>query len=180
MNTAKQAGQNTRDLAQKIARQMAEEPLEILKDAGTQVAGVEAGKPQENYPQNQDSGDTAKITGQEGELADKAKSARRMEALNREIRDIHKQDLFNDLQRKISQGVDIPVADYSELSMEQKQVLKAQMEAYKNQSEKIQNESAFREIPVVRSRPSRRFGAGQKQEAEKQQTRVEKPVPPSG
>ena len=129
MNTAKQAGQNTRDLAQKIARQMSGEPLEILKDAGSQVAGVETQIPRENHPQNQNPGDQAKITGRENEQADKAKSARRMEALNREIKDIHKQDLFNDLQGKISQGVDVPIADYFELSMEQKQVLMDQMEA---------------------------------------------------
>jgi len=63
MNTAKQAGQNTRDLAQKIARQMSGEPLEILKDAGSQVAGVETQIPRENHPQNQNPGDQAKITG---------------------------------------------------------------------------------------------------------------------
>lgn len=180
MNTAKQVGQTARDLAQKIARQMAREPLEVVKNAGSQVAGVEMQKPQENPSQNQNSEAQAKIVQQQNELQDKAKSGRRMGALEQELKDIHKQDLFKDLQNKIAQGIEVPVADYTELSMEQKQVLKAQMEAYQNQRLKIKNQNASVEAPAIHSKPSRRFGAGQKQEAERQQTRVEKPVPPSG
>jgi hypothetical protein len=41
-NTAQKTGQNTRDLAQKIARQMAQEPSEIIKTAGEQIIGQEA------------------------------------------------------------------------------------------------------------------------------------------
>ena len=180
MNTAKQVGQDASALTQKIARQAAAEPLEILKDAQGQISGAtEIGAQKEQY-QSQDSGDQAKIVQNQNELQDKARSARRMEALNQEIRDIHKQDLFNDLQGKISQGEEIPVADYPELSMEQKQVLKAQAEAYQNRKEDVEKQNTFIDIPAIHSKPSRRFGAGQKQEAERQQTRVEKPVPPSG
>jgi hypothetical protein len=103
-----------------------------------------------------------------------------MEALNRELSDIHKQDLFKDLQAKISQGTIVPLEDYPELSMEQKQVLKAQMEAVRTSRRQDAQASKQLEVPAIHSKPSRRFGAGQKQEAEKQQTRVEKPVPPSG
>jgi hypothetical protein len=63
--------------------------------------------------------------------------------------------------------------------MEQKQVLKAQMEAVRIQKLKFEIQNSV-EVPAIHSKPSRRFGAGQKQEAEKAQTRVEKPVPPSG
>ena len=83
------------------------------------------------------------------------------------------------MQAKISQGIEIPLDDYQGLSMEQKQVLKAQMEAVKNQ-QRDADSRAINEVPAIHSKPSRRFGAGQKHEAEKQQTRVEKPVPPSG
>jgi hypothetical protein len=169
MNTAQQAGQSARDLAQKIARQMAEEPLEILKGAGGQVAGVETQKPQENSSQNQNPETQAKIIQHQNELQDKAKSGRRMEALNQELKDIYKQDLFKDLQNKISQGIEAPIADYTELSIEQKQVLMAQMEAYKNRKESIKNRNTLAEVPAIHSKPSRRFGAGQKQEAERQQ-----------
>jgi hypothetical protein len=179
IGTAKSAGQSAKNLAQQVAKQMAREPLEMFKDAGSQVTGAEIQKTQENLPQNQNPEDQAKITGHQNELADKARSARRMEALNREIADIQKHDLFKDLQGRISEGEEIPIADYTELSMEQKQVLKAQMEAVRNRKTEIQK-NTFTEVPVIRSRPSRRFGAGQKQEAERQQTRVEKPIPPSG
>ena len=180
IGTAKTAGQSAKNLAQQIAKQVAQEPLEILKDAGGQASGFETQKRQENFSQNQNPEDQAKVIGHHNELADKARSARRMEALNQEIKDIHKQDLFKDLQEKISQGVEVPIADHVELSMEQKQVLKAQMEAYKNQTENIKSKNTLTEVPAIHSKPSRRFGAGQKHEAEKQQTRVEKPVPPSG
>lgn len=182
MNTAKQAGQSAKNLAQQIARQMADEPIEILKDAGGQVSGSEqiANRQEVRPLDNQDPENQAKITRNQNELQDKAKSGRRMEALNQELKDIRKHDLFKDLQSKISQGIDVPVADYTELSVEQKQVLMVQMEAYKNQRENIKNQNASIEVPAIHSKPSRRFGAGQKQEAEKQQTRVEKPVPPSG
>jgi len=182
MNTAKQASRSARDLAQKIARQMAQEPLEILKDAGAQVAGNEqSANRQEVGPldSKNSEGRTQTLQNQQ-KLQDKMKSIRRMEALNQELKDIRKQDLFKDLQNKISRGVDVPIADYTEFTMEQKQVLKAQMEAYKNQRENIINKNASIDVPTIHSKPSRRFGAGQKQEAEKQQTRVEKPVPPSG
>lgn len=181
-NTAKQAGQSAKDLAQKIARQMAQKPLEVLKTARQQVVGSEqiANRQEVRPLDNQNPEVQAKIVQHRNELQDKAKSGRRMEALNQELKDIHKQDLFKDLQNKIAQGVEVPITDYTELSMEQRQVLKAQMEAYKNQSEDVKNKNALAEVPAVRSKPSRRFGAGQKREVEKLQTRVEKPVPPSG
>ncbi|KKR63267.1 MAG: hypothetical protein UU02_C0028G0009 [Candidatus Woesebacteria bacterium GW2011_GWA1_40_43] len=128
MGTAK----NTQQLAQDLAKQIAQEPLEILREAGKQVAGGEQDTKSQDIiqpPDIQSSESRPKTTHYQNELQDKAKSSRRMEALNQEIADIRKQDLFNDLQSRI---------------------------------------------------PSRRFGAGQRHEAEKQQTRVEKPIPPSG
>lgn len=178
MNTAKQAGQIAGDLARKIARQIAQEPLEILKTAKDQVTAPEKVAPASQPGQNGENSE--KTPGDQQKLQDNMRSTRRMEALNQELKDIRKQDLFKDLQNKISQGVDVPIADYTELTMEQKQVLKAQMEAYKNQRENIINKNASIDVPTIHSKPSRRFGAGQKQEAERQQTRVEKPVPPSG
>jgi hypothetical protein len=182
MNTAKQTGQTVRDLAQKVAKQMADEPLEIFKDAGSQVVGNEQDvSRQEVRPlDNRNSENQAKTIHQQNQLQDNAKSGRRMEALNQELKDIRKQDLFTDLQGRIAQGVEVPVADYSELSMEQKQVLMAQIEAYQNQKANIKYQNASNDVPAIHSKPSRRFGAGQKAEAEKQQTRVEKPIPPSG
>jgi hypothetical protein len=179
--TAKQAGQSARDLAQKIAGQMAQEPLEFLKTARDQVATPET-SPQNPPPgQNNEIRNKARIDQEKAQ--DKMKSSRRMEALDQELKDIRKQDLFKDLQAKISQGIEVPLEDYAELSMEQKQVLKAQMEAVKYQKQQAAYNETQGGVAMAVAKPGRRMGArqrGQKAEAEKQQTRVEKPVPPSG
>ena len=176
-NTAKTA----RDLAQKIAKQMAQEPFEVLKTAREQVAPPEI-SPQNHQPaQNNENQNKAQEEQQKAQ--DKMKVSRRMEALEAELRDIHKQDTFKDLQAKISQGIEVPLEDYSELSMEQRQVLKAQMEAVKYQKQQAAYNESQSGVPMAVAKPGRRMGAGQKSqkaEAEKQQTRVEKPVPPSG
>jgi hypothetical protein len=177
-STAKQTGQSARDLAQKIAKQMAREPLEVLKNAENQVTGQEELEPRENPNQNSDN--QAKIAEHQRQLQDKMKSGRRMEALEAELKDIRKQDLFKDLQNKIAQGLEVPLEDYPELSMEQKQVLKAQMEAVKFQKQQAayaQSQEGFKS-PV--SKKGRRFGETRKEEAQREQTHVEKPVPPSG
>lgn len=170
-----------KNLAQKIARQMAREPLEVLKTAGSQVTGVEAPMLRENEPQSQQtSGEQGKLIQHQKELQDKMKSTRRMEALARELSDIYKHDIFEDLQAKIAKGIEVSLDDYSELTMEQKQVLRAQMEAVKFQKQQAAYQESRGGFKMPGSKKGRRFGSTQKQEAEKQQTRVEKPVPPSG
>lgn len=168
----------TQDVARSIAKQIAQEPLEILKDAGDQVTGAESGKPQANQtaPEKALNEDGTK----QHEFKDRAFAHRRMQALQNEVNDIRKHNVVKDLQARISAGEAIPLQDYPELSMEQKQVLKAQMEAVKVQQAQAKYQASLQEAPTIHSKPSRRFGAGQKHEAEKQQTRVEKPVPPSG
>lgn len=174
MNTAKTA----QDTAKQIARQIAQEPAEILKEAGKQVVGEVSGQ-QDSQAVRQS--DTQSGEKEKKELEDKRFADRRVQALQNEIDDIGKQKIFKDLQAKISEGVEVPLENYPELSMEQKQVLKAQMEAVKAQMIDAKYTNAkYSEVPTISSKPSRRFGAGQKTEAEKQQTRVEKPVPPSG
>lgn len=62
-------------------------------------------------------------------------------------------------------------------SRQQEAALKAQQE----QQIAAQAQAEEKELPKVPSRPSRRFfGIGQKAQAEKQKTRVEKPLPLSG
>lgn len=179
--TLSSAGKSAKTLAQQIAKQMAREPLEVLKTASTQITGVEAPRPPETLPTPQTAEDQAKFVHHQQELQDKMKSSRLMEALERELGDIHKQDVFKDLQSKIAEGVEVPLKDYPELSMEQKQVLKAQMEAVsyqKKQQEYAESQSGGSLFGSAKK--GRKMGGGQKAEAEKQQTRVEKPVPPSG
>lgn len=169
---AQNTANSAKSIAQQIAKQLAQEPLEILKDAREQTTGQElSGQPENSGGQN-------KQVEEQQNLQDKMKSTRRMEALQREIDDIRKQDLFGDLQRRISNGETVPLEEYPELTLDQRQVLNAQMEVVRNQM--VQGQNNVVEVPSIRSKPSRRFGAGQKSQAEKEQTHVEKPVPPSG
>ncbi len=174
---ASDATKSAKSLAQRIAKQMAREPLEILNDAKEQTTGEELSGQENSQSGNQE--DQKKHVEHQNELADKQKSGRLIEALNRELDDIHKQKIFKELQARIAQGEEVPLEEYPELTMEQKQVLLAQMEAVKKQKA-IQFAQGFSDVPAIKSKPSRRFGAGQKQQAQKEQTRVEKPVPPSG
>lgn len=173
---------SAKNLAQQIARQIAQEPLEVFKTAGQQIAGGEQiANRQEVRPLDNKNPEVQKKTLQnQNELQDKAKSGRQVEAFQRELDDIRKQKLFKDLQYKISQGIEIPLADYPELSMEQKQVLNAQMEAVKFQKDQTAYTASQEGFNTPTSKKGRRFGQGQKEEAERQQTHVEKPVPPSG
>ena len=171
---ASSVGSSAKTLAQQIAKQMAQEPLEILKDAREQTTGETLSGQSVSQ-----SVDQPKILHEQQELQDKMKSNRLIEALNRELEDIHKQKIFKELQEKIMNGEFVALEEYTELSLEQKQVLKAQMEAVQNQRS-IQSANQNVGVPSINSKPSRRFGAGQKQQAKKEETRVEKPIQNSG
>ena len=157
--------------AQKIAKQLAQEPLEILKTAREQVVG--------NRSEESRIREEPKAPDFQSKLQDKIKSSRKMEAFQRELADIRKGELFKDLQRRIAQGEEISLQDYPELSLEQKQVLKAQMEAVKAQmlNAKNTNDKLLQEPAAKKGR--RLFNFGKKQEVKRQQTRVENVVPPS-
>ncbi len=174
---ARDTTNSAKNLAQQIAKQAAREPLEILNDVKEQTSGEILNSPA--GPSEKQNEEQKKPVDDQEKLGDKMRSGRRMEALQKEIEDIRKQNIFKDLQRRISEGEEIPLEEYPELSVEQKQVLNAQMEAVRNQKAAA-NKSVLKEVPTIHSKPSRRFGAGQKQQAEKEQTRVEKPIPPSG
>jgi len=169
---ASSVGSSAKTLAQQIAKQMAQEPLELLNNAREQTTGEELSGQPTPMP-FEPAHDQQKAIHEQQALQDTMKSSRLIEALNRELEDIHKQKIFKDLQEKIMNGEFVALEEYTELSMEQKQVLKAQMEAVKNQKENMVTESA----PLFgASKPNRKMGAGQKQQAQKAQTRVEKPV----
>jgi hypothetical protein len=178
-NLAQDTSNSAKNLAQQLARQIAREPSEILKDIREQTTGQElSGQPdrqQSNAAENQN-----RPVEHQGELQDKMKSGRRMEALNRELDDIHKQEKFSELQKIISEGVEVSLEEYPDLSMEQKQVLKAQMEAVKNQIEAQQAQDKNVLIEPASHKGRQLFNFGKKQSMKQEQTRVEKPVPPSG
>lgn len=168
MNSAK-------SLAQQAAKQIAREPWEILEGVGKQVTGVEQPPYTENHPPGLVP-DKARLQEQ-----DKVQCQRRIEALDRELIEIERQRIFNELQRKIQAGQEVYLNDIAELSYEQKDVLKAQMETIKTQmaNDKYANVKSLAE-PAAK--PSRRFafGKGAKAQAQKEQTKTERPLPPSG
>lgn len=173
MNTTAQIKQAVK----KSGQQIVQEPLELLKTARDQVSGEEFDRG-ERY---EDPAEVeAKRKQQETEQL-KQKVAfddqRHLEALQNEMRDIRHQKIFNDLIARIQSGENVAVEEFQELTHEQREVLKAQREAaIQRQAAMAQQQDGLRE-PT--SKRDRRIG-GQKKTAEKQQTRVEKPVPPSG
>lgn len=183
-NLAQSATKSAKTLAQQIAKQVRDESTEILRTATSQVTGNEKPFNPETSGPPQTEDQQAKLISHQQELQDKMKSSRLMEAFKRELEDIHKQDLFKDLQERISMGEDVPIENYPELSMEQRQVLNAQKEAVTYQRKQAEYMQSQESGPLFgSSKKGRKMGAGnkgQKGEAEKQQTRVEKPVPPSG
>ncbi|HJX59479.1 hypothetical protein A2V61_02920 [Candidatus Woesebacteria bacterium RBG_19FT_COMBO_47_8] len=141
------SAKSAKSLAQQVARQMAREPLEVLKEAGQQVAGTEE-RPSQETAAPKEAGflpeEKARIESQ---------GARALAALEEELKDI-----------RIEKG---------RKELIQKEEERAQVVAQENQK----NEA----LPGIPAKPSRRFpGFGQKAQAEKQKTRIEKPLPPSG
>ena len=136
-------GKSARDLAKQAAKQIAREPLEILKQAGRQVGGevLPAPTPQEGL---QEQGANAV----KPELREKIKSQDRrlIQALEKEIEDI-----------------------------------KAQKKMAGEAQESQPQEEPQKPLVEPSTKPSRKlFSFGRKAQAERQKTRVEKPIPTSG
>ncbi|MBL7036291.1 hypothetical protein ISR94_00385 [Candidatus Microgenomates bacterium] len=181
MNTTAQIKQTSKPISQfkKSVQQMAQEPLEILKTAQSQVSGKEVGSSVDEIgvPQANE-GTTSQQT--EQRKTDVAISDNRnLESLQNEMREIRRQKLFNSLLARIQGGEDVPVEEFQELSHEQRDVLKAQLEAYKKRSAQQSIQKPLVEPSTKRGRGLAGFGK-RKTMAEKQQTRVEMPLPPSG
>jgi len=179
MKVTTATAKNTRDIAKKAIREVTAEPFEILKKAKEQVldSGWENQYANEEKPYENDSSPGPSYAEKEKEEKIKTKDTRMLSALNREIEDIRRDKLFKELQARISAGEETSLESYGELTLEQKQVLKAQMEAYKLRVQKEESKGSLSQPTTKRSR--RLFGFG-KQQAEKLQTKVERPMPPSG
>jgi len=152
----------------KSVQQIVREPLEILKSAAKQVSVPENIPPAEQTEeQEQPKLDQTAMAQQDG---------RHLEALESELKDIRRQKIFKDLMQRIQSGENIPLEEFTELSYEQRDVLKAQIEAIKTRN----TQQVSNQLVEPISAKGRKIGGGQKQSAQKQTTRVEKPVPPSG
>ena len=131
-----------------VARQIAQEPLEILKQTGKQVVG-EVQKPMEVVPSTPEAPRVLLGVPFEEKKRIQTRDTRLIQALEEEIKDIRKQ--------------------------------KEMEEAKRMREEEPQKVEEQKPLPSVPTKPSRRlFAFGAKAQAEKQKTRVEKPLPPSG
>ncbi len=175
MNTTAQVKQAIK----KSAQQMAQEPLELLKSAAKQVTGVENlpnSNPQAHQEKPKEDGDGVPQDEKDYKKKVAEQDGRHLQALESELKDIRRQKLFNELMKRIQEGEDVPLEEFSELSFEHKDVLKAQIEAVKIRNSQRTTSS----VDMPTSKKGRKMGGGQKGAAKKEETRVEKPVPPSG
>ena len=174
----------SKQLAKDTARKIAGEPLEVLKQAGAQVVG------QESVSKTSDlntQGAAGEINSQsQSNLPNaeevKKKDLGRIKELEEEAKRIRRDNLFNNLQARISAGEDISLENITELSWEEKQVLQAQIEAVKVR--KLQQDAeATGNIVESTARPSRKLGKalkGMKAQLDKLTRKSEIRMPPSG
>ena len=175
------AAQTTKNLAQKIAKQMANEPFEILKEAKTQVGGGE--ELNINSEDSQTGGEENPQKNEENTKAlaerDKIRSQRLIEALQHELRDTTKSDLIKNLQSKIASGETVYLENYPQLSPEEKEMLKKQIEAVNLQKQQATSKEQGLVEPVPH-KGRKLFNFGKKTQMQRQQTQTERPLPPSG
>lgn len=143
---------SSKRIARRAAKQIAQEPLEVLKTAGKQVTGIE--KPGESA--RQEPGKVDKV-GKDSLSADeakiKAKSKSLLEALEVEIEDIRKQKELEEEKKLKEEEI---VAQMQEQDKEAKPLLK------------------------ISSKLSRKIPIGMKGKLQKLKRKVEIRMPPSG
>jgi hypothetical protein len=144
---------SAKNLAQTIAKQIAQEPWEILKQGGQQITGTEQTQRQESSGQQNEAGggffeENQKLASDR----DRVRSQRLMQAYQAEIDEIKKKK-------------------------EQEKTLKIQQE------QMVQEQQKNVAPPLVEpaSRKGRQlFNFGKKTQMQRQQTQTERPLPPSG
>lgn len=173
MNTAQ-----VKQAIKKSAQQMAQEPLELLKTASRQVTGEQLTGSEQTPQQQEQPKSVSDVPQDEQKYKQQVaeQDGRHLQALESELKDIRRQKIFNELMKRIQDGEDIPFEEFTELSFEQRDVLKAQVEAVKTRN----SSPATDQLVTPASKRGRKMGGGQKGAAKREETRVEKPVPPSG
>ena len=148
MNTAQPA----KNLAQTIAKQIAQEPWEILKQGSRQITGVE-GVQKGNEQGQKEVNDNSFEENQELILErDKVRSQRLMQALQVELDEIKKKKG----EEKLLKAREV------ELAKEEK----------KNEEKPL--------IEPLTRKGRQLFNFGKKTQMQRQQTQTERPLPPSG
>lgn len=156
----------TKPTAQQIRKLIVNEPLEILKTAREQISPTNEPQEDKSRPQQE----TESINEQKLE----SQKARHIEAYNSELEQIRRDNLFKELQSKIAAGEEIPLENFvKELSFEQRDVLKAQMEAVSMR--KIANENKSQDsLPQIISKKARGMVGGMVKKRNQQHVETQK------
>ncbi len=160
-------------IAIQIAKQGTQETLKVFETASKQI-GL---KPETSQQNEENSNNPKKLnepTPQE-KMAKAAQSQRLMQAYDTELEQIRKENLFKELQRKIAQGETVAIENFSELTPEQREVLKAQTQAIEMQKEASKSQQK-ESVPQVVSKKGRKILGMFKK---KSQQYVETRQPPS-
>ncbi len=167
---------------QDIAKKVAEETSEVLDDVITQVLGK---KDISNNSQNNDSSNFLGLN-REASFSEEEKNRQKQADLSRlrelesEIEKIGIEKTIRELQEKIMAGETVYLENYPNIPIEQKQVLRAQMEAVRERLASQQQAQQPKSEPSTRlSRRLFGFG-GSKKHAEDLQRSTETRMPPSG
>lgn len=153
-------------IAQSVARQTVHESNEFLKSVREQISPV----PDLPKPNNLDKPREVE--------ENKPKDLSFLNTYKSELDEIRRENLFKELQRKISEGEDVPIENYAmQLSSEQKDVLKAQLEAMKTQKEALKAQQKESPLQVV-AKKGRNAMMGMFKK--KNEQHVEMRQPPSG
>jgi hypothetical protein len=145
------AKQTAQKAAQAVAKQASYETGEFLKSAREQVmTPPETPRQDENKkqeaPQEQKEDSTNK------------RHVSYLESYQQELEQIRRENLYKELLKKVTEGEVVPLEDYAkELSFEQRQVLKAQMEAVKARREQTEQEQSTNSLPQIISKQGRRM-----------------------
>ena len=119
-----------------------------MKSAAKQINVSENTKPLEQ-PINQEQSNLDKTA-----IAEK--DGRHLQALESELKDIRRQKIFNELMRRIQAGENIPLEEFTELSYEQRDVLKAQIEAVKTRNSQLVTD----QLVMPSAKKGRKMGGG--------------------
>ncbi len=163
--------QTAQQIAAQVAKQTIHESNEFLKSAREQIAPSV-------QPQQSEKPQEKKEDYKVDEERFKAESKRLMQTYESELNQIRRDNLFKDLQRKVSEGEDISLESYqNELSFEQKDVLKAQMEIVQNQRKMVASQEKSSPLQVI-AKKGRNAMMGMFKK--KNEQHVEMRQPPSG
>ncbi len=181
-NSAQNIASQIKSAPQDIAKKVAEETSEVLDDAIAQVLGSKDKPNISPANGNEDFLDLEAKDSFSEEEKNRQKQAdlSRLRELEAEIEKIRIEKTIKELQEKIMAGETVYLENYPEIPIEQKQVLKAQMEAVRQRL--LAQHQTQQPKPEPSTRPSRRlFGfGGSKKHAEDLQRSTETRMPPSG